>query len=380
MRNCLKSQLKLDFNIDMNPTVLEVIRYLGIINCLFLALVLIKKKNNPGNPYLAVLLVLIGINLYFLNNIHEELIAVFPEVIILIDWFPLAYAPLIYLYIKFSLEVSSVSAVKQSMKHFIPSLLNCIYLLIIYGVRGRQGFRSMVMEILRGDYPWYFFLSMAVKLLMAGVYIGLLLRMIRINKEILESCGENLRRRRWYLILMIGFGFCYLSPLLDLLLNLDLMYESLTILFFVLWVYLAVYQSTLNPNIFQDGKIYRRIRHECYSSENHRTEVKRAIEALFTEEKIHLQSELKLKDFAAALGEPINRTSFYINDLFQVNFQELVNRHRLQFFLELQRESTVNKTILELAMESGFNSKTSFNRVFKAEFSMTPSEYIKAQN
>lgn len=364
----------------MNPTVLEVIRYLGIINCLFLALVLIRKKNNPGNPYLAVLLVLIGINLYFLNNIHEELIAVFPEVIILIDWFPLAYAPLIYLYIKFSLEVSSVSAVKQSMKHFIPSLLNCIYLLIIYGVRGRQGFRSMVMEILRGDYPWYFFLSMAVKLLMAGVYIGLLLRMIRINKEILESCGENRRRRRWYLILMIGFGFCYLSPLLDLLLNLDLMYESLTILFFVLWVYLAVYQSTLNPNIFQDGKIYRRIRHECYSSENRRTEVKRAIEALFTEEKIHLQSELKLKDFAAALGEPINRTSFYINDLFQVNFQELVNRHRLQFFLELQRESTVNKTILELAMESGFNSKTSFNRVFKAEFSMTPSEYIKAHN
>jgi AraC-like DNA-binding protein len=36
-----------------------------------------------------------------------------------------------------------------------------------------------------------------------------------------------------------------------------------------------------------------------------------------------------------------------------------------------------HKTLVALAMEAGFNSKSTFNQVFKMQTGMTPSEYLK---
>ena len=43
----------------------------------------------------------------------------------------------------------------------------------------------------------------------------------------------------------------------------------------------------------------------------------------------------------------------------------------------LSDETYKEKTILELAFESGFNSKTTFNRVFKEKIGMTPQDFRK---
>ena len=61
-----------------------------------------------------------------------------------------------------------------------------------------------------------------------------------------------------------------------------------------------------------------------------------------------------------------------------VPFRKLLNRRRLDYFTEHTRHGALTKqTILELAFEAGFPSKSTFNRVFKGEKGMSPSVYAE---
>lgn len=364
----------------MNSTAIEVIRYIGIISCLFLAIRLIRHRKNSGNLFLAALMLLLGINILILNNLGPDLLSVFPEVIILSDWFPFAYAPLIYLYIQSGLLTGNATVRPGVvMAHFIPSIANTLYLVIFYAALGRRGFGDMVISISSGNHTWFFYLSMAVKISSALVYFYFIFRHLRRNRELLRTCTENRFRRNWFISIFVTLGLCYLSPLVDLLFRLDMM-ESLALVFMVLWVIVAVYFAMQNPIVFQNARIVQKIRNQYYHSPQHKEQLREQISLQFEQDHLHRSMDLKLKDLAENLDQPMNRTSFYINDIFGMNFNELVNRFRLEEFLRrLETREQKDSSILELALDSGFSSKTSFNRVFKTHFHLTPTEYIKKQ-
>ena len=79
-----------------------------------------------------------------------------------------------------------------------------------------------------------------------------------------------------------------------------------------------------------------------------------------------LETGLSLRKLAGRLGLHPNRVSFAINHVFNKSFSSLVNDYRLNYFLARTREGALEgQTILDLALESGFPSKSTFNRVFK---------------
>ncbi|WP_449397875.1 helix-turn-helix domain-containing protein [Chryseobacterium wanjuense] len=67
-----------------------------------------------------------------------------------------------------------------------------------------------------------------------------------------------------------------------------------------------------------------------------------------------------------------------INAGFQKNFFQYVNEYRIEHAKKLLKDNSKNKlSILGIAYESGFNSKTSFNTTFKKLTNQTPSEFKK---
>lgn len=108
------------------------------------------------------------------------------------------------------------------------------------------------------------------------------------------------------------------------------------------------------------------------------TKVMAAIEAAMQNEKLYLQPELTLADLAKHLSMPPKVVSANINLAFGKPFNTYVNTWRVE---EVKRRLAANDadkfTLLAIALESGFNSKTSFNRIFKDFTGKAPSDYVK---
>lgn len=88
-----------------------------------------------------------------------------------------------------------------------------------------------------------------------------------------------------------------------------------------------------------------------------------------------------MSDQARQLDIHPNYISQVINSVEQKNFYDFINEHRVEEFKQLVSLSeNQHFTLLALAFECGFNSKTSFNRNFKKATGMTPSTYLEQRN
>lgn len=99
---------------------------------------------------------------------------------------------------------------------------------------------------------------------------------------------------------------------------------------------------------------------------------------LMDKEKPYLNSELKLPALAEMLDLSTYHLSQVLNQEMQQSFYEFVNVYRIK---EVQQRmlnpAYKDYTILGIALDAGFNSKTSFNRMFKKCTGLTPSSYLK---
>lgn len=103
-----------------------------------------------------------------------------------------------------------------------------------------------------------------------------------------------------------------------------------------------------------------------------------ALNELMLREMPHLNPGLTLADLAEMAGTPPHHLSRLINDGFQKNFFDFINSYRIDAFKEQLNEGAhASRTILSLALEVGFNSKTAFNRAFKKHTDQTPREYLR---
>lgn len=96
--------------------------------------------------------------------------------------------------------------------------------------------------------------------------------------------------------------------------------------------------------------------------------------------KPYLNPELTLPELAQLSSMKTHELSFFLNDGLGENFYSLVNRYRVEESKRLLTDpSYQHLSILGIAMEAGFNSKTAFNTNFKRLTQQTPSAYRKAQ-
>jgi adenylate cyclase len=102
------------------------------------------------------------------------------------------------------------------------------------------------------------------------------------------------------------------------------------------------------------------------------------LEALMIAEKTYLDPNLTLRSLAQNLDIPSNQLSQVLNEGLNKNFSEYINTYRLETFkLKAADPTQQHLTIISLAYDSGFNSKTVFNTFFKKMMGKTPKAYWK---
>jgi AraC-like DNA-binding protein len=107
--------------------------------------------------------------------------------------------------------------------------------------------------------------------------------------------------------------------------------------------------------------------------------VKAKLVRALKEDRIYRDEELTLRALAGALDISPHQLSWIINEEFRVSFPTLVNGYRVEEVKKrLADPSFDGSSILQTALEAGFNTKASFNRAFKQHTGMTPSEYRKS--
>ena len=100
---------------------------------------------------------------------------------------------------------------------------------------------------------------------------------------------------------------------------------------------------------------------------------------LMTKEQLYLNETLSLRDLSDRLDVDPNLLSYLLNSHLDKPFHEFINSYRVDEVKKKLEESRYkNRTLLGIALESGFNSKTSINRVFKQITGMTPTQYQKS--
>ena len=95
-------------------------------------------------------------------------------------------------------------------------------------------------------------------------------------------------------------------------------------------------------------------------------------------EKPYRQSNITIQELAELISIPKHHLSQVINDRLGKNFYDFINQYRVaEAQLMLLNPKYRHLTNLAVAEEAGFNSKATFNAVFKKQTGQTPSEYVR---
>ncbi|TBR41399.1 AraC family transcriptional regulator [Marinomonas agarivorans] len=108
-------------------------------------------------------------------------------------------------------------------------------------------------------------------------------------------------------------------------------------------------------------------------SDTHIDRIAANIQRVMQADKLYLDPNLSLGDLAKAVSEPANYVSQTLNGRLGSTFFDFINTQRIQEALLLLPMQ--NKTILDIAYEVGFNSRSSFYKAFKREIGLTPTVY-----
>ena len=109
--------------------------------------------------------------------------------------------------------------------------------------------------------------------------------------------------------------------------------------------------------------------------EQKRLEITAQMQCYMENEKPYLDAEFSVYQLAQALNIPRRTLSHVLNSELNKNFFQYVNEYRIKEVKTYLEDREDKSTILELALKSGFNSKSSFNSLFKKYSAITPSQY-----
>lgn len=104
------------------------------------------------------------------------------------------------------------------------------------------------------------------------------------------------------------------------------------------------------------------------------------VQAGMEKDKLYLKQNLNIEEFSKRIDLPVKEVSAVINKHYGTNFFEFMNRYRVEEAKRLLGDPAhADKTILDILLQSGFNSKSAFHRFFGRLVGVSPTEYRKQQ-
>ena len=136
-------------------------------------------------------------------------------------------------------------------------------------------------------------------------------------------------------------------------------------------------KSLLQPQLFRD--VDRRLLRLGDGGSGPESDLLNQLTAHVETERPYLNPELTLADLADQVAMTPREVSELLNQSLGVHFFDYINGHRIAHAQKRLVESPA-QSVLEILLDSGFNSKSSFNTAFKKQVGMTPSAYRRQSN
>ena len=144
-------------------------------------------------------------------------------------------------------------------------------------------------------------------------------------------------------------------------------------------VSLLIFFSLRNTSHFQGLDVHAVEKEESPRDKVITQEQIEQIDEFMKTQKPYLTPALTLEKLAAQMSLQPRFLSHVINRYFECNFFDFVNSYRVEEAKNLLADSAQGeKTILDIMFDVGFNSKATFNTLFKKKVGMTPTEYKKS--
>lgn len=348
----------------------------GITIAVFIQILLITKKNKSAPDKILILwMLLISVHLFLFYSFFTKDINKYSILWGLDLPIPLLQGVFLYLYVAY---VTDQLPRKRALLllHFIPAAAMFIYIIPFLMLPAEH--KKYVYENNGAGYETFNVIRIAAYLLTGIVYVTwsyLLLRKHRL-KILNQFSYQDKINLQWLRILTAGIGGIWF---------LIIFFQKGEIIFVgvVVFVFLIGFFGIRQVRIFTNEKVITEDeeKKEKYSKSGLTEELSeklyKELLCLMDEEAMYRKNDLSINDLAARLNIHLNYLSQIINEKEGKNFYDFINHYRVEEFKKLISDpKNHNITLLSLAFECGFNSKSSFNRHFKKTTGQTPSQYF----
>ena len=231
-------------------------------------------------------------------------------------------------------------------------------------------------ELLVAPYdPWYYWGFLGFCLVAIWVNFGFIWRAHRLVKSVRNvHFPPLLKHLQWAFLAVLGVWFgSFVLSVIVFQLQIPVRFYHYAFLGFSILILTLAMAAYVRPSAFQfitevyDNKEQLRLE-----------ELASAISAHLPEEKPYLNKSFSLGELASAVAANPVLTSKAINRILGLSFSDLINRYRIQYFLEqTQRPEAEQLTLWALAQEAGFGNKATFYQAFRKEKGTTPKAYLK---
>lgn len=387
---------------------------LGAVQGVFLSAVLATKRSNrTANRLLAAAILAFSVQLGSVVYYAAGLETAFPHFFGVAYPMLFLYGPLLYLYAVTAADRSR-SLSRRDVWHFVPFLAVVVAGLPIYFLSGGEKI-ALYHQIRVGDVPLIIAIEDPLKLVSGVIYATMTLLFLRRHRNRIKESYSSVDRvnLRWLVWLSGGGAFIWLMAVtFQILESTGIMVvrpaDDFISVAIAIMVYAIGYMGLRQPEIFRYETAEHRVPVELLSREpepkapapagteapeeaseptspryersglsNREAErLKTALMAAMDKQQPWRQSELTLSDLAELLSTTPHKLSEVINAQLGQTFYDFVNGYRVR---EVQRRIVAGDakrlTILSLALDAGFASKSTFNVVFKKHTSQTPSDF-----
>ncbi len=306
---------------------------------------------------------------------------------------PVLHGPFLFLYVS-AMTQEKPLRVRQVLPHFIPFLMLTVLAIPFYLLSGEE--KIVVVAANGKGYEWYILIHQALILMTGLGYVAWSLIRIHRHRSKIKQWFSNAEKvnLRWLEYLSIGLGCIWL-----LVLFFDDWIIFTGVVVFVLFIgvfginQLPIFYSHpdivknslhpdppsfddfVTPTPETDKDIVRYAKSGLKESEANDLHIR--LTRLMEEKDYYKRNDITLADLAAILDTHPNYLSQVINEKEQKNFYQYIHFFRVRAFIQAARlDEKKHYTLLALAYDCGFNSKSTFNKYFKAYTGKSPSEYF----
>lgn len=367
---------------ELDFSLINLLILFGAVHGLIFSIILLFNKKHPGAKFLSAFMFVFAYNGFETFNWSSGLNFMFFSLVPFIIIY--AAGPSLYLYLR-SLLRPEVLDKKQVAKHYAIVFfqlfvrLGLLLYLIYFFLQGKPLPFGSTPISLDDAYRFY---AEPLSLIVFLIYLGLSIRefkKIRRGRIFSQTIADSQATLQWTKALLTCM--CVLAILWTSALVAPYFFEfedssnyypvEITLVFFIYWIGFVGYHRTKAIYLQSHKPSVKTI-----SDQQADDCLKLLIRSMETD-KTYLDPELNLNKLSNITGVSAKVISLVLNQRIQKSFNEFINEYRINEFKErLLSASHKHLTISGVALESGFNSQATFQRVFKNSTGMSPREYM----